>query len=124
MLFLRKSFFFLVIQFPDNERFTELNTGHPCRRKCDKNDIRICYYNFKVESYTTMSRACYNCPENKTDCSRQDCVPADGISRPIITVNRQMPGPSIEVMNKTIIVDLHQIYTKFANLPTYVCTYT
>lgn len=54
-----------------------------------------------------MSKACYYCPSNITDCFRPHCVSADGMKRSILTVNRMMPGPSIEVcLNDTIIVDV------------------
>lgn len=54
-----------------------------------------------------MSKACYNCPFNETDCYRPHCVSADGMKRSITVVNRMMPGPSIEVcVNDTIIVDV------------------
>ena len=44
-----------------------------------------------------MSKACYNCPINYTDCFRPHCVPADGRQKTIFTVNRQIPGPLIQV---------------------------
>lgn len=59
-----------------------------------------CVYNFTVEHYQTMSKACYSCPLNIEDCSREDCVHVDGTKRSVITVNRQLPGPSIEVKRK------------------------
>ena len=72
--------------------------NHPCNRKCQIGEKpKECYYVFVVEKYSTMSKACYNCPFNKTDCSRPHCIPADGRQKLIYTVNRMMPGPSIEV---------------------------
>lgn len=81
---------------------------HPCRRICKDNEPPVmCYYTFHVEQYYTMSKACYDCPINKTDCFRPHCIPADGIDRPLVVVNRQMPGPSIEVCEgDTVIVKL------------------
>ncbi|XP_011500453.1 PREDICTED: laccase-1-like [Ceratosolen solmsi marchali] len=71
---------------------------HPCRRSCKDNEPPAkCSYTFYVEQYYTMSKACYDCPTNITDCFRPHCIPADGIDRPLVVVNRQMPGPSIEV---------------------------
>lgn len=71
---------------------------HPCSRECIKNSpSMVCRYNFKIEWYQTMSRACYDCPQNITDCYRPDCITADGISRSILAINKQMPGPGIEV---------------------------
>lgn len=71
---------------------------HPCNRKClQGGSPMICRYYFKVEWYQTLSKACYDCPYNGTDCGRPHCVPGDGVKRPILVVNRQMPGPSLEV---------------------------
>ncbi|XP_032682635.1 laccase-1-like isoform X2 [Odontomachus brunneus] len=81
---------------------------HACRRTC-RNDASSldCYYTFKLESYMTMSKACYDCPFNITDCFRPHCIPADGISRSVLAVNRQLPGPPIEVcQGDKIIVDM------------------
>lgn len=74
--------------------------AHPCQRECRSGEpAKTCEYRFKVEWYYTMSKACYDCPYNLTDCYRPDCVPADGVQKPIIVVNRSLPGPSIEVNN-------------------------
>ncbi|XP_076673352.1 uncharacterized protein LOC143371730 [Andrena cerasifolii] len=71
---------------------------HPCRRDCvDGAPPMDCHYIFKLEAYHTMSKACYDCPINVTDCFRRHCVPADGVERSVLVVNRQMPGPPIEV---------------------------
>lgn len=77
----------------------ELTHGtHPCQRECKEGGERmICYYHFSMEWYQTMSKACYNCPYNKSDCSRKDCIPADGMNRALNVINRKMPGPSVEV---------------------------
>ncbi|KZC09029.1 L-ascorbate oxidase, partial [Dufourea novaeangliae] len=82
--------------------------NHACRRNCKDDDQPMeCHYVFKLESYHTMSKACYDCPFNITDCFRTDCIPTDGIGRSILVVNRQMPGPSIEVcQGDRIIVDV------------------
>lgn len=70
----------------------------PCMRPCQAGSVPlVCRYKFVVEWYQTMSRACYDCPMNLTDCRRPQCIPADGVSRPVLVVNRQMPGPSIQV---------------------------
>ena len=65
-----------------------------------------CEYNFTVEWYLTLSKACWNCPFNLTDCFRPQCVSGDGHRRPVITVNRQIPGPAIEVRSLLEIVAL------------------
>ena len=71
--------------------------NHPCRRDCLRTTSMTCEYNFTVEHYQTLSRACYNCPFNMTDCHRPHCVPADGFLRAIKVVNRMMPGPALHV---------------------------
>ncbi|XP_076296818.1 uncharacterized protein LOC143217023 [Lasioglossum baleicum] len=83
-------------------------TKHPCRRNCiDGAPPMECRYIFKLEAYQTMSKACYDCPFNITDCFRMHCIPADGIGRSILVVNRQLPGPHIEVcQGDRIIVDV------------------
>ncbi len=71
---------------------------HKCIRECRANALpMICEYHFTVESYHTLSKACYDCPYNQTDCERPHCVPGDGVERSIMVVNRLMPGPSIQV---------------------------
>lgn len=81
---------------------------HPCHRECfEGEEPMICYYLFKIEWYQTMSKACYDCPYNETDCFRPDCIPADGMNRPLNVINRKMPGPAVEVChNDRIIVDV------------------
>ncbi|KAB7498531.1 Laccase-5, partial [Armadillidium nasatum] len=60
-----------------------------------------------AEWYITMSKACFDCPFNITDCLRPHCVVADGYEKAIVTVNRRLPGPSIQVCeDDEIIVDL------------------
>ncbi|KAJ8683445.1 hypothetical protein QAD02_019237 [Eretmocerus hayati] len=84
----------------DIEYATEIykQTHQECNRNCaSKPEPRICKYLFVVEEYSSMSKACYNCPDNLRDCIRKDCVPIDGVQKLIYTVNRQLPGPTIEV---------------------------
>nr|ANS71634.1 MCOI-like protein [Bactrocera dorsalis] len=87
----------------------EFYRNHPCVRECQPNaDPMTCRYNFVVEWYETMSKACYGCPQNGTDCERPHCVLGDGIERSVMVVNRMMPGPSIEVCEgDMIVVDVH-----------------
>jgi L-ascorbate oxidase len=47
--------------------------------------------------YSTLSKACLLCPFNTTDCQNHDCIPANGVSRAVISVNRMIPGPAINV---------------------------
>lgn len=62
-----------------------------------------CDYEFTVEWYTTLSKACYNCPQNTTDCNRKHCITADGVERVVMSVNRMIPGPLIQVCQNDII---------------------
>ncbi|XP_053649062.1 uncharacterized protein [Cherax quadricarinatus] len=78
-----------------------------CVRECHYGDYRICTYQFHVQEYHTLSRACYQCPDNAADCYRQDCIPADGVARPLLAVNRQLPGPAIQVCEgDRVVVDV------------------
>nr|BAJ06132.1 laccase 1 isoform G [Nephotettix cincticeps] len=82
--------------------------SHPCRRPCIEGAPPMtCRFEFNVEWYYAMSKACYNCRKNATDCYRPECVTANGVKRPLITVNRLMPGPSVEVcLGDHVIVDV------------------
>ncbi|XP_076435749.1 uncharacterized protein LOC143275484 [Babylonia areolata] len=72
--------------------------NHPCVRPCtDGAPPMRCEYRWTVELYYTLSKACFLCPFNLTDCSRPHCVPADGTSRAVLTVNRALPGPGVQV---------------------------
>lgn len=71
---------------------------HYCKRTCKINEgPKICRYKFQLEWYETLSRACYNCPLNRTDYQRPHCIAVDGIGRSLTVINRQLPGPSLEV---------------------------
>ncbi|KAK7500483.1 hypothetical protein BaRGS_00008390, partial [Batillaria attramentaria] len=48
--------------------------------------------------------ACYECPFNVSDCYREECVAADGKIRALLTINRQIPGPAIEVCEGDTVV--------------------
>ncbi|XP_034256148.1 laccase-like isoform X2 [Thrips palmi] len=71
--------------------------SHPCSRPCAPGRTMTCRYDFHVENYHSMSKACYSCPWNATDCARPDCIAADGASRALVVVNRMLPGPSLQV---------------------------
>ena len=63
----------------------------------------ICEYDWTIEWYSTMSKACLNCPYNITNCYNEDCITGNGVVRAVISVNRMIPGPSINVcLNDTI----------------------
>ncbi|XP_015120774.1 L-ascorbate oxidase-like [Diachasma alloeum] len=96
--------------FPEEEDFVDLSK-HPCRRPCKEHSTPMeCHYVFKVESYTTMSKACYDCPLNVTQCFLPHCIPADGLRRSVQVVNRQLPGPTIEIcQGDRLIVDVQNL---------------
>lgn len=72
--------------------------NHSCVRDCSLSPSpRVCEYEWTLEMYSTLSRACFNCPNNYTDCLRENCVLADGILKTIEVVNRLLPGPSVQV---------------------------
>ncbi|XP_072044923.1 uncharacterized protein [Amphiura filiformis] len=72
--------------------------NHECYRECKwPPEPKTCRYVFTVEWQESMSAACFDCPFNMTDCDRPGCIPANGVERPIIVVNRQLPGPQIQV---------------------------
>ena len=55
-----------------------------------------------------MSKACLNCPFNITDCSRPHCITAVGLRRAVYAVNKQIPGPAIQVCkNDEVIVNVY-----------------
>lgn len=57
--------------------------------------------------YSTLGRACYNCPQNYTDCLRENCILADGTLKTIEVINKLLPGPSIQVCKgDTVVVNL------------------
>jgi len=62
-----------------------------------------CEYEWKVDWGTTMSFACGNCPFNPSDCSNPECMAANGVARPVMTANRMLPGPQINVCQGDLI---------------------
>ena len=73
-------------------------SNHKCERDCSKSkESYECIYDFTIELFMTMSQDCLNCPTNKTDCFNSGCISADGFQRPVRSVNRQIPAPSIQV---------------------------
>lgn len=86
---------------------------HPCNRPCeDDGQPRLCQYSWVLETYGTMSKACFGCPFNQSDCFKPHCVPADGVQRGIVTANRLLPGPALEVCEgDTIEVKVHNEMT-------------
>ncbi|XP_038051054.1 laccase-2-like [Patiria miniata] len=77
---------------------------HECLRTCEwPPKPKICRYDFTIEWFHTMSTDCMDCPYNQTHCYRPQCIPADGVPRAIIVINKLLPGPSIQVCEHDII---------------------
>lgn len=56
------------------------------------------YFKEMYYVYACYNRHCGDCANNVTaDCFRPECIPASGVLRNMISVNRQFPGPSINV---------------------------
>ncbi|XP_034840580.1 uncharacterized protein stw [Maniola hyperantus] len=87
-----------------------LSAPDECARACRENEPpRICYYHFTLEFYTVLGAACQLCTPNATNSiwSHCQCVLADGVERGILTVNRMLPGPSIQVCeNDQVVIDV------------------
>ena len=61
-----------------------------------------------------MSIDCFNCSTIQSDCYSPNCISADGNQRPIRVVNKQLPGPSIQVcLNDVIIVNVQNNMNTF-----------
>ncbi|KAG5670510.1 hypothetical protein PVAND_000769 [Polypedilum vanderplanki] len=91
-------------------RNPNLSAPDECARACREGEPpRICYYHFTLESYTVLGAACQVCTPNATNTvwSHCQCVLADGVERGILTANRMIPGPSIQVCeNDRVVVDV------------------
>ncbi|KAK4308758.1 hypothetical protein Pmani_019558 [Petrolisthes manimaculis] len=87
---------------------TLTGAAHECERTCVVGDTRTCMYEFHLEGYHTLGRACYDCPNTLSDCLREECVVGDGVAKPILAINKQLPGPDIQVCEgDRIVVDLY-----------------
>ncbi|XP_055592894.1 uncharacterized protein LOC129744412 [Uranotaenia lowii] len=79
--------------------------GESCLRSCKDTRPRVCYFKWTLEHYHVMGPACKQCARgNHTDCYHHSCVTADGVERGIMSINRQVPGPSIQVCKDDLIV--------------------
>ncbi|XP_015602319.1 laccase-4 isoform X2 [Cephus cinctus] len=76
-----------------------------CDRPCHHLDWpMICRVKLTLEVFQSLSKSCGDCPANETACLANHCVSADGQKRGLLTANRQMPGPSIQVCENDILV--------------------
>ena len=99
---------------PRNGRHVSPDGRHECDRVCDKDAApKTCEFDFVVEVYNTLSKACYDCgvkgEQNATsDCFREHCITGDGVERGIVVVNRRMPGePVVVCLGDTVKVKVH-----------------
>jgi len=82
--------------------------GEECARECRDNDTKVCLFSFRVHLYQTLSRACFDCPHNASHCLLPDCIAGAGHSRLLTVVNRQLPGPAIQVcLHDRVLVEVH-----------------
>ncbi|XP_076223868.1 uncharacterized protein LOC116424987 isoform X2 [Nomia melanderi] len=76
-----------------------------CERPCHHLDWpMICRVKLTLEVFQSLSKSCGDCPKNETACLSNHCVSADGHRRGILTANRQLPGPTIQVCENDILV--------------------
>ncbi|XP_011194194.2 uncharacterized protein LOC105219623 [Zeugodacus cucurbitae] len=88
---------------------TPLNVSqHPgelCNRRCMAGDSRICYFKFTLEHYQVMGVACGRCALGIiADCFAPQCILADGYEKGVMSINRQLPGPTIQVCRDDLII--------------------
>ncbi|KAK9310102.1 hypothetical protein QLX08_000400 [Tetragonisca angustula] len=91
---------------------TDLSNAAECARTCKLGDSKTCYYKFVVERYPINGQACNLCMPNATNslCADCQCVPGDGTQRMALTVNRMIPGPSIQVCEGDyVVVDVENL---------------
>nr|CAH7744298.1 unnamed protein product [Callosobruchus chinensis] len=85
-----------------------LTPGHECVRECkDGEPPKFCYYKFTLELYETLGAACDVCQPNDMFAPRCSCILADGFERTLLSINKMLPGPSIQVCaGDRIVVDV------------------
>jgi FtsP/CotA-like multicopper oxidase with cupredoxin domain len=70
--------------------------------------ISLIIFSWKYHVFCLISRACQECfSDGKDDCFHPQCITVDGVERGVMSINRMIPGPSIQVCKgDTIVVDL------------------
>ncbi|XP_043604927.1 laccase-4-like [Bombus pyrosoma] len=89
-----------------------LSNAAECARTCRPGESKTCYYKFVIERYPVNGQACNLCMPNATNtlCPNCQCVPGDGTQRMALTVNRMIPGPTIQVCKGDyIVVDVQNL---------------
>ncbi|XP_015605758.1 uncharacterized protein LOC107272784 [Cephus cinctus] len=95
-----------------NDTYIVFSTPQECNRKCIANAAPLtCYYHFTLEFYPTMNRACDTCKPNNTNPlvhpPQCQCIEADGYERTVLSINRMLPGPSIQICQyDRVVVDV------------------
>ncbi|XP_046622055.1 laccase-1-like [Neodiprion virginianus] len=92
----------------DNSR--PLSTPQECARQCTEGESpKTCYYHFTVELYNVLGSVCELCTPgpNNSLTNECQCVTSDGVPTTVLTVNRMIPGPSIQVcLGDKVVVDV------------------
>jgi hypothetical protein len=83
--------------------------AHPCRRSCDNKTVpMVCEYTFTFKLLSTLGPDCADCPFNRSSCFLPNCIPTNGVLRPIALANHMLPGPAIYLCaGDTIQVHIH-----------------
>ncbi|XP_014482507.1 PREDICTED: laccase-5-like [Dinoponera quadriceps] len=84
------------------------STPEECARPCGEEDEpRYCYYRFVIEYYTVNNAACDLCQPPVDDSrinSTCQCIIGDGFEKTVLSINRMIPGPSIQVCKGDVII--------------------
>nr|XP_034171050.1 laccase-5-like [Osmia lignaria] len=92
----------------NEELFADSYLSNPleCARTCQEGETRTCYYKFVLERYPINGVACSLCTPNITNtlCANCQCILGDGVERMALTVNRMIPGPSVQVCQGDYVV--------------------
>ncbi|XP_055854376.1 uncharacterized protein LOC129918065 [Episyrphus balteatus] len=79
--------------------------GELCNRPCRPNDQRMCYFHFTLEHYQAMGVACGKCAQGIVeDCNNAQCIVGDGVEKGVMSINRMIPGPAIQVCQGDLII--------------------
>ncbi|PSN35801.1 hypothetical protein C0J52_21815 [Blattella germanica] len=100
---------FLQANKVTNQQFYNPPRGkNQCARNCARGELpKICYYQWTAEDYVTMGPACGSCLNTTSDCNLPQCVVANGFEKSIRTINRMVPGPTIDVcLGDRVIIDV------------------
>ncbi|XP_055857102.1 uncharacterized protein LOC129919980 [Episyrphus balteatus] len=82
--------------------------GELCNSKCIPGKTKICYYHWTLEHYNAMGPACGACQQGVTaDCFKPQCIIGDGFQKGVMSINRMIPGPAIQVcLGDQVVIDV------------------